>query len=157
EGVELAVYEVATGERKAFDVRVARYALPTWSPDSKRLLVRFDGVNEREINIYDVATGKLSVSLYTADQVDRGEQNRIWRFQSVGPVFSRDGKRVADITRTRQSGVIKVWDAESGKDLLMIPFTPPSGPSQPNHLHHLAFTPDNHKLLAVTTRPDWGG
>jgi WD40 repeat protein len=150
---ELAVYELATGARKTLDVRMSPGAILTWSPDSKRLLVPLNGVNERKLNVYDVATGKLTASLYTGDQVGRRmEIRRLWD-ATASPVFSPDGKRIAGVTSTRQSDVIKVWDAESGKDLLTIPFTA----QRPGEINCLAFTPGNHKLLSVSMQPPWGG
>jgi hypothetical protein len=75
----------------------------------------------------------------------------------MGPVFSPDGRRVAGVARTRQSGVIKIWDAESGKDLLTIPLPPQSATGTRGNAYHLAFTPENHKLLTVTTQAFRGG
>jgi serine/threonine protein kinase/WD40 repeat protein len=148
--ITVSLYDVASGKRQDIDARVSRDSKLTWSPDGKRLLVTYQSGNESEINIYDTATGKLSASLYTADQLGRREQ---WdpSISSTGPVFSPDGRRVASLTNTRQSAVIKVWDAESGKDLLTIPVAAISGTSLRGSLYHLAFTPENHRLVAVMT------
>jgi WD40 repeat protein len=158
EPAKVAVYDLATGKRQEIDARVSRGSNLTWSPDGRRLLVTYQSGAGNEINLYDTATGKLSASLYTADQLAaRDESPNTW-ITSMGPVFSPDGRRVAGVARTRQSGVIKVWDTESGKDLLTIPLAPMSAtvPLRGN-LYHLAFTPENHKLVAVTTQAYRGG
>src|SRR5262249_23221836 len=109
--ITVSLYDVTTGKRQDLDARVRRGYTLTWSPDGKRLLVTYQSGTESEVNVYDTATGKLSASLYTADQLGRREQ---WdpSITSTGPVFSPDGRRVADVASTRQAGVIKVWDAE---------------------------------------------
>jgi serine/threonine protein kinase/WD40 repeat protein len=153
----VALYDLATGTRRTLDVRVSPGANLTWSPDGKRLLVPYSTINEREHNLYDVATGNVTASLYTGDQVGRREVpgNQVL---STGPVFSPDGRRIADVVTTRQSAVVRVWDAESGKVLLSIPLAPRSVTGFIRRdLYHLAFTPDGHKLLAVTTQALRGG
>src|SRR5262249_12558924 len=109
--IKVAVYELATGKRQDIDARLSRDSNLTWSPDGKRLLVTSQTGTESAINIYDTATGRLSASLSTADQLGRREQWNSWA-TATRPVFSPDGRRVADVTSTRQSRVIKVWDAE---------------------------------------------
>jgi WD40 repeat protein len=56
-----------------------------------------------------------------------------------GVPFSPDGRLLATAS---QDGTAKIWDAETGQELLTL-FGPPHG------LHDVAFSPDNRYLAAA--------
>jgi serine/threonine protein kinase/WD40 repeat protein len=150
---KVVLCEVATGTQREIAARVT----PTtsqlaFSPDGTRLLVTYRTSNEYGIDLYDTATGKQVASLYNPDRGGGSGFSPAFP-DPAGPVFSPDGRRVAGITFSGQTAVIKVWDAESGKDLLTLPAPPLArGPlGRVISAIHLAFTPDNNRLVAVAT------
>jgi WD40 repeat protein len=150
---KVVLCDLATGTQQEIAARVSGFdSRLAFSPDGKRLLVTYRSLNEYEINLYDTATGKQVGSLYTPDRSGvAGFGGRDVR-DPTGPVFSPDGRRVAGITFSRQTAVIKVWDTESGKDLLSLPAPAEStGRTLLSSAIHLAFTPDNNRLVAVRT------
>jgi serine/threonine protein kinase/WD40 repeat protein len=157
---KVVLCDVATGTQREIAARVT----PTtsqlaFSPDGTRLLVTYRTTNEYGIDLYDTATGKYVASLYNPYRGGGSGFSPAFP-DPAGPVFSPDGRRVAGITFSGQTAVIKVWDTESGKDLLTLPAPPLArGPlGRVISAIHLAFTPDKNRLVAVVTngRPRFG-
>jgi len=156
---KVVICDVATGTQREIAARVIPASQVAFSPDGMRLLVTYRTPNEYGIDLYDTATGKHVASLYNPDR-GGGSGFSPALPDPAGPVFSPDGRRVAGITFSGPTAVIKVWDTESGKDLLTLPAPPLArGPlGRVISAIHLAFTPDKNRLVAVVTngRPRFG-
>jgi WD40 repeat protein/transcriptional regulator with XRE-family HTH domain len=96
-----------------------------FSPDGKRLATTGEG---NTIAIWDAVSGKkvLSVPGHTAPVVQT--------------VFNPAGTQLATVSENNEDG-IKVWDANTGKDLFTL--------QEENPIFGLAFSPDGQQLAAV--------
>ena len=110
-----------------------------FSPDGKRLA----SVGSGEVKLWEAQTGQELLSLPF-----KGLVNTI-TFGSVA--FSPDGRRVATSggengengTGPRQRpGVVKVWDASTGQELLTV--------KHPSRLYGVAFSPDGKRLASAS-------
>jgi WD40 repeat protein len=97
-----------------------------FSPDGKRFVGNFSfrgSARNNKCLVWNVDTGKIELSFSTHSGTN------------YSVAFSLDGKRIV----TGGSGVAKVWDAESGLELLAIPTGGPVG--------SVAFNRDGTKLI----------
>lgn len=150
-GSTLSIHEVATGKHVDLPIKLHESAELIWSPDGTRIAVFNLRDNKTEINLYDSNSGQLIMSLNSSDlrSTNAGFYNRSIKSMMV---FNRDGSRIARVIQTTDGGVIRIWDAESGKDLLTIP-VPLMMFSHP----HLAFSRDNHQLKLIESQLSGGG
>jgi WD40 repeat protein len=117
-------------------------AVTSWSRDGTRLAVATAGANG-QISLYDAATGTRTAVL------DMAERGGALGSEDSSPVFSPDGRRVACLLRARTSPVVKVWDTDTGKELLALP-PPPTRLGWPADAP-LAFSTDGHRLIFVAS------
>jgi WD40 repeat protein len=115
------------------------------SPDGKRLAATWWGSmpSERAVKVWEARTGRELLSL-------KGQTGE--NFLRV--VFSPDGKRLAAGIGTRDdtkngytsSGQVKVWDVETGRELLTF-----KGHTAP--VVDVAFSPDSTRVVSTSSRP----
>jgi hypothetical protein len=103
---------------------------PAFSPDGKRLAVFHDAV----VHVLDALTGKELLTL-------RGHRSHHGAEGTSGPrgqrlAFSPDGQRLASLW----GGGLKLWDMNTGQEVLDLPFDGDG----------LAFSPNGHYLLGFT-------
>jgi WD40 repeat protein len=98
-----------------------------WSPDGRRLL---PFPNEREVAIYDAATGKKALAL-------EGHEGLI-----ETAAWSPDGKRLATVSSDGGWWTARIWDATSGKEVVNLTVNFVSGIS-------LAWSPDGSRLASA--------
>jgi WD40 repeat protein len=88
--------------------------------------------------VFDVATGKMSM------KVERGQVGTA----AITLAFSPDGRRLAGYLsargRANEVTTVKIWDIETGTELLNLPLASPVGPSLTTSL---AFSPDGYRLI----------
>jgi WD40 repeat protein/tRNA A-37 threonylcarbamoyl transferase component Bud32 len=107
------VYDVQTGqEALVLKGPVAEQGTPTFSPDGTRVAAAgSDGV----VRVYDARTGQEALALKATLPLN-------------GPVFSRDGTRIALAHWPAGSGgVMRVYDARTGQEVLALKGTAPLG------------------------------
>src|SRR5579885_3468327 len=126
------VWDAATGEEiLSLKAQAAEGRCVAFSPDGKRIVA----TDSRRVAVWDAATGREVLSL--GETGARG-------ISSVA--FSPDGKRIAragqgvDEQKGRACGVVKVWDAATGKEVLSL--------KDPVDLHGIAFSPDGKRIVA---------
>ncbi len=113
-----------------------------FSPDGKRLASGSEGYaqGERlgEVKIWDAQTGQQLLSL-------KGLSGYVRRV-----CFSPDGQRLAtavdfyDKQKLREHGEVKVWDAQSGKELLTLK-------GHTGFVYSVCFSPDGRRLASSLT------
>jgi WD40 repeat protein len=140
----VTIFDAATGKERTV-VKLA-FANPGGSPqvvfssNGDRVVVLSSGGKSRtrniELTVWETATGKL-----------------LFRLEEQAPVvvFSPDSKRIATSDRRAFAlddiGVIKLWDADNGRELLSLKHEQGFG--------SLSFSPDGHRLRLQT--PDGQG
>jgi WD40 repeat protein/serine/threonine protein kinase len=122
-----------------------------FSPDGKRLAT-FSSIAIRkgkpfasEIKVLDAQTSQELLTLKPEEVLNRALPPRSFR----GLAFSPDGKRLAssdDDSRRGTPGVVKVWDAETGKEQLSLQ-------GHTGKVASVAFSPDG-KRLASSSRQE---
>ncbi|HEY1380134.1 MAG TPA: WD40 repeat domain-containing protein [Gemmataceae bacterium] len=127
----LILWDAGTG-KEIFSLRADAAAgrCLAFSPDGKRVVT----TDSNNVAVWDAATGQEVLTL--GETGGRG-------ISSVA--FSPDGKRVAragqvvDEQKKRACGVVKVWDAATGKEVLSF--------KHPVDLHGVAFSPDGKQIV----------
>ena len=123
----------------------------TWSPDGTRLVVSSTSgqtpTGHSPITVFDPATGEVKTTLLSADRGDRDAARST-------PAFSPDGRRIACTVQDRAGKeVVKLWDADSGKELLALPTPKRTGRSTLDP-KLLAFTPEGRLVQFWLRRTD---
>jgi WD40 repeat protein/serine/threonine protein kinase len=122
--LSVKVWDAQTGQEiRSFNVR-SEVGRSAFSPDGKRLAIASRLVIANgEVTVWDVETGReLILKEYTS--------------RMLAVAFSPDGKRLV----TASSKSIKVWDAQTGQELLTF--------RAHNEVYRsVAFTPDGHRLV----------
>jgi WD40 repeat protein len=139
---EIGVWDGATGNR----LRVLKAG---WgervvaSPDGRRLAWAVDSDPVR-LRLFDLAADRLielSPSLAVADT------------QVVA--FTADGKTV--VTLEHQTGTVRLWDVETGKERRSFPAVPEAIRKQPNRPRRSAASPDGKTLAVACDEGEQGG
>jgi WD40 repeat protein/serine/threonine protein kinase len=140
---EVKVWDAQTGRElhtlKGYHGRVHSMA---YSPDGKRLATAsLDGT----IKVWDARTGKEILTLHRGGKA--GPKGVFGRVISIA--FSPDGKRLAGGVDTpgqpMPGGLIKVWDAQTGEELLKL-----QGPAG-RTIVSVAFSPDGKRLAGTSS------
>ena len=125
------IYEVPSGKLLATTVTQEKNVWRVkFSPDGKFLATASGDAKSTSAKIWDAETGAETLSL-------AGHTSRI-----RGIDFSPDGKLIATGSR---DGTIRIWDAESGKELNKFAV---ETNGQTVEINDLQFTPDGKKLIA---------
>jgi WD40 repeat protein len=127
------VWSATTGEEFGRPLTVSNFTGVALSDDGKRLAVMCG----RSAQVWDVAAHTAIISSLAHDG-------------AIGSsFFNRDGTRLG----TRSSGLIKVWDLGSGRELFF-PLTPGAG----FEFGHAEFSPDGNSLVTCcwNSQPDKG-
>jgi WD40 repeat protein len=126
------LWDAATGkENLSLKAQAAAGRCVAFSPDGKRIVA----TDIRRVVVWDAVTGKEVLSL--GETGGRG-------ISSVA--FSPDGKRIAragqsvDEQKGRACGMVKVWDAATGKEVLCL--------KDAVDLHGVALSPDGKQIVA---------
>ncbi len=118
------------GQSRSHSQVIANLAL---SPDGTRLATAsWDGTSV----IMDSVTGDVLKGFFR-------HTDKVW-----GVSYSPDGKRVATASF---DGTVRVWDAASGKELLLLPHTPPDSPDR--QVVTVAFSPDGRRIASGSWGP----
>jgi WD40 repeat protein len=134
------LWDAATGQEvhTFTDSAYPVYAL-AFSPDSTRLAAAsgsWQNYDPGEVKILDVAAHREILTL-------RGHTEAVW-----GVAFSSDGTRLASCSGThpndgKMAGEIKVWDAETGQELLAL------RNGHKGRIFAVAFSPDGRRLASA--------
>jgi WD40 repeat protein/tetratricopeptide (TPR) repeat protein len=137
-GQEVKVWDGQTGQQ-LLDLQ-GHAGLVTgvaFSPDSKRLA---SGFVDKTAKVWDVQTGQELLAF-------QGHTAAVF-----GVAFSPDGARIAstagrsDLQQKRSFGELKVWDAHSGRELLVLN-------GHTGWVTCVAFSPDGRRLASGTADP----
>jgi eukaryotic-like serine/threonine-protein kinase len=123
-----------TNTENVLDPRIA------WAPDSTRFAFEKVRQGESVIELYDAATGK------SLKVLDRPHASEPGLFAPPQLAWSPDNKRIAALVSPLSLNappVIKVWDSESGKEVLTLWPTIKGSIRMPKAL---AFSSDGHRL-----------
>jgi WD40 repeat protein len=121
------VWDVATGKQRLAIPESRQSGNPlsaVISPNAQSILIAGNG---EEIEVWNVATGKLQVTLQS------GFVRRA--------VFSRDGKRILVASWDKTA---RVWDAVNGQLLAILQ-------DQPGDINSAAFSPDSRRILIASS------
>jgi WD40 repeat protein len=143
----IQLWDVATGKAtRQIKGPPTGVGMPTFSPDSKTIIARG---GDQTIYFWNAASGEELHQIQARKQKQplagairlRGNINNT-------PVFSPDGTMLAAAefaVNNRKPNLIKIWDAETGKEFDQIEV------KEPNGIFAVAFSPDG-KTLAYTGR-----
>lgn len=150
----LLIWDAATGERRGNGLgllpddptALPAFSMVVFSPDGTRIAVhsRFP-VNQGQVTaaplVFDVDTGAL---------VARLEGHAEW---VVEMEFSPDRRRIATASAQGpgRPGEVKLWDAATGRELLALQPSPRSRDPLSGGTPTLAFSPDGHRLMLVSS------
>jgi serine/threonine protein kinase/WD40 repeat protein len=140
----LVVWDTATGRQlhTISDIQ-GTHARPAFSPDGSRIGLVWQKTRngfESEVRVWDVATGKLVLTLPVAFGED-----------TTAVAFSPDGKSLAAAGPVSAAhDELHVWECESGRRRFTI-----QGPFRGHHVH-LAFSPDGSRITCAGGDPRVG-
>jgi WD40 repeat protein/serine/threonine protein kinase len=142
------ILDVTTNpEARSFSGHTGSVHSVTFSPDGKHLAgISLDPTtNERAVKVWEARTGQELLSL-------KGHAGRVLRV-----VFSPDGKRLASASGTWDdtkndwvAGEVKVWDAQTGRELLTLK-------GHTAAVVSMAFSPDGTRLASSSSWPTGTG
>jgi WD40 repeat protein len=134
-GVRVVVRDAATGAERVRLTGPSDWVMLhlTFSPDGRRLAAVGENLQREEglVVVWDLVSGGPQPSW-----VGRGPQ-----FQAA---FSPDGRRLAAVDREQ----VKVWDAETGHEVLVLRPAPPRNADLPFN-PQIAWSPDGGRLAAT--------
>jgi serine/threonine protein kinase/WD40 repeat protein len=155
-GMQTMVLDMATGrEVRSFSNIMAFGTGLEWSPDSSRIAINSARPSGNQsalttaVAVFDVATGK------TVMKVERGPGGVVTMYTFA---FSPDGRRLAGyMNRTplnNEPDAVKVWDTDTGTELLNLPLVKPSDTATRLNFSGLnsggiAFSPDGHRIICA--------
>jgi WD40 repeat protein len=146
QGGEIKVWDAQTGQELFSLKNSGERSLVAFSPDGKRLACVAEG---------DIQQGTIVPGEVRIWDAQSGQELLTWKVNhaagtSASLAFSPDGKRLAtssqppNVVGPMGSGEVKVWDVQTGRELLTLQ-------GHPAQISSVAFSPDGKRLASAAS------